>query len=163
MHFGHRVKAHVVVLGLAVTMGAQGCAHDTYGSVTSVRQETWRADLDDCREVSLSIDRVREDTDGQPARKYEQLTLHVRPQPHLQFERTVKTVDLEPGMSHGRLSFDDVEVRTDPERRRVWFVERATGRVIATLDRETGATTGPDDDPPAWATPDGGLLLELHD
>lgn len=150
-----------LVFGVVVAFLGQGCAHVPYGTATRWRQETWRADLDDCREVSLSLDRVREGVEGKPNRKYEQLTLQVRPRRHLQFKRAVKTVDLKPGVPRGQLKFEDVEVRADPERRRVWFVDRTAGRVIATLDRLTGATTGPDDESPLWATPDGGVLLEL--
>jgi hypothetical protein len=130
---------------------------------TRWREESWRANLDDCREVSLSVYRGREDVEGKPDRRYEQLTLAVRPQSHLKFERAVKTVDLEPGVPGGQLKFEEVQVWTDPEGRRVWFVDLAAGRVIATLDRETGATTGPDDESPAWATSDGGVLLELRE
>ena len=149
-----------VVFGISLAFFSKGCTHHPYGSSTRLRQETWRAQLDDCREVSLSFDRVRDSVEGKPNRKYEQLTLQVRPRKHLQFERVVKTVELEPGVPRGQLKFDDVEVRTDPERRQVWLVDRTAGRVIATLDRDTGATTGPDDEPPLWATPNGGFLLE---
>jgi hypothetical protein len=153
------LDAHVV-LGVALALLGQGCAHDAYGTATRWRQKTWRANLDDCREVSLSVERVREGVEGGPSRRYEELTVQVRPRKHLRFERAVKTVDLKPGVPRGQLTFEDVEVRTDPKRRWVWFVDRTAGRVIATLDRETGATTGPDDEPPPWATPGGGVLLE---
>jgi hypothetical protein len=154
------VRAHVIC-GVALALVSQGCSQSTiYTSSTRVRQETWRANLDECRQVRLSCDLVRDRLTGEPDRKYEQLRLEVAPREHLSFRRTLKKIELKFGVPRGQLRFQDVEVRADQERRRVWFVDGDTKRIIATLDRETGATTGPDDDPPDWATPDGGAPLE---
>ena len=153
------VKACVTCIAVSAAL-AQGCSHSMSSSSTRIRQATWQADLDDCRVVSLSFDRVSDRTEGKPVRKYEQLTLKVRPKHHLRFESRLKSIELKPGVRRGQFKFDDVDVRTDEGRQRVWFVDRGAGRVIATLDRLTGTTTGPDDAHPRWATPDGGILLE---
>jgi hypothetical protein len=137
-----------------------GCAHSTSSESTRVRQATWHADLDDCREVSLSVYEGHDRTEGQPDCRYEQLTLEIRPRQHLQFESVLKSVDLDSGVRREQFQYAEIEVRADGARRRVWFVDRKARRVIATLDRDTGVTTGPDDEPPTWATPDGGRLLE---
>jgi hypothetical protein len=142
------------------TVCALGCAHTMSSESTRIRQASWGAELDDCREVRLSLNRVFDKEDGEPDRAYEQLILEVRPRPHLEFESLLKSVELNPGGRGGETDFGELEVRADEERRKVWFVDRATGQVVATLDRDTEVTTGPDDETPAWATPDGGILLE---
>ncbi len=152
-----KVCAVCVIASVACCLG---CAHTMSSESTRIRQATWQADLDDYQEVRLSISRVHSHDEGEPARTYEQLTLEVRPRPHLQFESLLKSVELKPGAQRAQLEFDEIEVRADESRSRVWFVDGESGRVIATLDRGTGVTTGPDDEPPAWATVDGGVLLE---
>jgi hypothetical protein len=52
-----------------------------------------------------------------------------------------------------------VEGRIDQTGQKVRFVQPDTGRIVATLDLYSGKTTGPDDEPPAWATPAGGKPL----
>jgi hypothetical protein len=86
--------------------------------------------------------------------------VHIYPRKHLHFERTLKTIELTVGVPSGQLRIEHADARIDEARQKIWFVERDTDRIIATLDLETGRTTGPDDEPPAWATPDGGLPLE---
>ncbi|MBN2563234.1 MAG: hypothetical protein JXQ75_20115 [Phycisphaerae bacterium] len=135
------------------------CSSGRMSSSTRLCDTICSGDLDECRQVELSCDMVRYCEDMKPAREYEQLTLKVSPREHLRFKGAVKTIDLDFGVPRGQLRFQDVEARTDEARQKVWFVERATGRVLATLDLATRMTTGPDDEPPAWATPDGGLLL----
>jgi hypothetical protein len=78
----------------------------------------------------------------------------------LHFEQTIKTVEPKFGVPSGQCRFENVEARRDETGRKVWLVQRDTSRIVATLDRVTHATTGPDDEPPAWATPDGGQPLE---
>ena len=72
----------------------------------------------------------------------------------------MKTIDFVPGVPRKQLLFENVQARMDDTGTRIWFVEAGTGRILATLDRETGAATGPDDTAPSWATPDGGILLQ---
>jgi hypothetical protein len=147
------------MLALLSVVCTLGCTHTRSTEATTIRQASWHAVLDECQEVHLSFDRVHEHESGEPERSYEQLTLELRPRPHLRFERLLKSVEMKPGASEGQFRFDEIEVRADEARRRVWFVDRETRRVIATLDRDTGSTTGPDDEPPPWATVDGGVPL----
>jgi len=146
---------------LASIICTVGCAHTASSETTRIRQADWQATLDDCQEVCLSIDRVRDDDPGGPTRTYEQLRLELRPKPQLQSESVLKRVELGPGVQGAQFRFEEIEVRADESRRRVWFVDGETGRVVATLDRDTGATTGPDDVPPPWAIVGGGIVLEV--
>ncbi|MGA9117640.1 MAG: hypothetical protein WB626_12785 [Bacteroidota bacterium] len=147
------------VFVLCAGVWCAGCAHTKSSEATEIRESSWQAELDECREVRLSVIRGVERNDGEPERVYERLALEVRPRARLQFEKTLKSIELKPGVPEGQLRFDEIDVRADESRRRVWFVDRVTRRVVATLERDTGMTTGPDDGPPAWATPDGGVLL----
>jgi hypothetical protein len=56
--------------------------------------------------------------------------------------------------------FGKLEGRTDQNREKVWIVDTESRSVVASLDRATRATTGPGDEPPAWADPTGGILLK---
>ena len=144
---------------LAATLCGLGCAHTVTSESTRIRQAVWQAPLDECQEVLLSVSRVHDSENGESVGTYEQLTLELRPRRELEFEALLESVELSPGSRMGQLEYDDIEVRADKSRQRVWFVDVAERRVVATLDRDTRATTGPDDDPPPWATVDGGVLL----
>lgn len=148
---------------LVLTVCGPGCAHTMSTESTRIRQASWQADLDEYQEILLSISRVHDREDGTAAGTYDELTLEVRPQPSLQFESLLKSVELSSGARTGISPFGEIEVRTDESGRRVWFVDVAAQRVVATLDRDTRATTGPDDEPPAWAAVDGGVLLEARE
>ena len=145
---------------LAAAACSLGCAHTMSSESTQVRQVAWQADLDEYQEVVLSVSRVYDSESGEVVGRHDDLVLEVRPRPSLHYDALLKSLELR---SHGRtdeLRYDDIEIRADESRRRVWFIEVSTQRVIATLDRDTRVTTGPDEAPPWWATPDGGVLLE---
>ncbi len=145
-------------LSFVLSLVCIGCSPERSSTLTSL--PLCCAGLDEYREVELSYD-VGSDREGWgPVRKYERLVLKVRPRPSLHFKRVLKTIEQKPGVSSGELRFLDVVARTDETRQKVWFVESGTGRILATLDRQTGRTTGPDDEPPTWAKPDGGLPLD---
>lgn len=149
------------VFGLlaGVLFASIGCSSPG-GSSTRTRMATLcRAGLDDCREIELTYDHLRDREAGEPERTYEQLRIVVRPRAPLSFEQTVKSAEVKLGTPQGQYRFENVDVRRDKTGRKVWFVQRDTSRIIATLDLDTHATTGPDDEPPAWATPDGGAPL----
>ena len=148
---------------LALTVCSLGCAHTMSSESTRIRQASWQADLDEYQEVLLSVSRVHNREDGAAAGTYEELTLEVRPRPDLQFERLLKSVELRPSGRTGVFPFEDIEVRADESGRRVWFVDVAAQRVIATLNRDTRVATGPDDEPPSWAAVDGGVLLQASE
>jgi hypothetical protein len=96
-------------------------------------------------------------------RKYEQLTLEISPREDLHALHALEKVAVVEGdVPPGKTRYVNVDARTDRGRERVWFVQRGTRRIIATYDRLTGKVTGPDDTPPVWAKPDGGVPLELH-
>ena len=147
----------------ALTVLSLGCAHTISSESTRIRQASWQADLDEYHEVLLFISRVQDSENGEATGTREELRLEVRPRQHLQFESLLKSVELRPGAPRGEFWFDDIEVRADESTRRVWFVDVAAQRVIATLDRDTRATTGPDDEPPSWATVDGGVVLRASE
>lgn len=144
---------------LALTVSILGCAPTMSSEATRIRQASWKADLDEYQEILLCVSRVQDSENGVVAGTYEELTLEVRPRPALRFESLLKSVELRPGARAGGLRYKHIEVRADDSRRRVWFVDVAAGRIVGTLDRDTRATTGPDDEPPSWATVDGGVLL----
>ena len=58
-----------------------------------------------------------------------------------------------------RRDFDNVEARADSSGRRIWLVDKQTGRVVASADLDTKSLTGLDDESPSWARPDGGTVL----
>ena len=144
---------------LALAVCGVGCAHTMSSESTQIREVSWQADVDEYQEVMLSVSRILDSEDGVAVGSREELTLEVRPRPDLQYESVLKSVEVQSGSRSSEFPFRDVEVRANESRRRVWFVDVMGGRVIATLDRDTRATTGPDDQPPSWATVDGGVLL----
>ena len=158
------VKLGHAVCGTIVVVASQGCSQNKHYTSTRTSQVTWRAGLDDCREVKLSYDLIR-DRHGpeRPERRYEQLTLQVVPRESLRLMRALKKIELKTGVPRGKLKYRDIEIRTDQQHRKVWFVDTETRHIVATLDVETGATTGPDDKAPKWATPDSGVPLALSD
>lgn len=149
----------MVGLVAGLVLASAGCSSPG-GSATQVRLQTLcGAELDECREIALTCDRLRDHQAGEPEREYELLRVIVRPREQLSFEETVKKVELKLGEPRGQCRFDDVEARCDASGQKVWFVQRGTGRIVATVDLWTQKTTGPDDEPPVWATPDGGKPL----
>lgn len=156
----HVVQYGVVGVLAGLFVVSAGCsAHGN--SATQIRLQTvCSAELDDYREIRLTCDRLVDREAGKPERTYELMRVVVRPRPAIVFEETVQKVELKLGERHGQCRFEDVEARRDEAGRRVWFVERGSARILATIDLVTRATTGPDDEPPAWATPDGGERLE---
>jgi len=149
---------------LLATACSLGCAHTTVSSEsTQIRQVAWQADLDEYQEVVLSVVRVYDSEGGEVLSTHDDLRLQVRPKPSLQYERLLKSVELGSGSLAGELQYRDMEIRADDSRRRIWFVDVATEHVVATLDRDTLVTTGPDEESPSWATVDGGVLLDAGD
>lgn len=153
-------RCSVVGLVAGLVLSSVGCSAPA-GSATQVRMQTLcGAGLDECRDIRLTYDRLRDRDAGEPERVYELLRIVVQPRPQLSFEQTVKTVELKSGVPRGQFRFENVEARADKTGQKVWFVQRDTFRILATADLETNVTTGPDDEPPPWATPDGGEPLE---
>lgn len=162
MSRGRFLRASAVLVFVSIACGL-GCAHTASSEATVIRQASWQATLDDCQDVRLSYSLAHERTGDEPERTYDRLILEVRPREHLELRSLLKSIELKPGVQRGQFMFDDIEVRADESRQRVWFIDREAGRVVASLNRATGATTGPDDEPPVWATPDGGVVLEAEE
>jgi hypothetical protein len=155
-----QIAFRTLLLSVAcLVLASAGCSATHNSSRTRIRNTLCGGDLDECRAIQLSCDKISEREGLQLPRDYEQLTLTVSPRECLRMERPLKIIELKLGLPRGQLCFKGVEARTDRKRQKVWFFERETGRIIATFDRETGETTGPDDEPPTWATPDGGAPL----
>jgi hypothetical protein len=142
------------VVCVVLTLVCIGCAPERSSTLTS--DPLCCAGLDKCREIVLSYDVLGEREGLGPERKYEQLVLRIRPRPSLGSKRILKTIERKPGEPGGELRFWNVEARTDETGQKVWFVEKSTGRVLATVDLATGRTTSPDDKAPAWAKPGAG-------
>jgi len=153
-------KYGVAGLVTGLVLAGVGCSSPTSSSTRVRMEKLCGGELDECREIELTVDRLRNHEAGKPEREYELLRVVVRPRKHLHFEDTLKKVELELGVPRGQCRFENVEARRDETGQKVWFVQRDSSRIIATVDLWTRKTTGPDDDPPAWATPDGGEPLE---
>ena len=149
----------VVGLVAGLVLASVGCSSPARSSTRTRMQTLCSAGLDECREIELTCDRLWEREDGEPQRVYELLRVVVKPRQELSLEQTVKTVELKFGVPRGQCRFENVEARRDETGQKVWFVQRDTARIIATADLWTRETTGPDDEPPVWATPDGGKPL----
>ena len=148
-------------LSASLVFGGAGCSSSYSTECTAMIRATCHETLDDCREVGLSEVWVRDYENGRLVDEYSQLRTEVRPRDDLRFERSLKKAEPRRG-ALGKFDLHNLEIRADVSRSKVWFVERDTDRIIATLDRETGRTTGPDDEPPTWATPDSGERLGAH-
>ena len=148
----------LVFLSTSLVLGGAGCSSSKSTQSTRIIRAKCHETLDDCREVGLAEVWVRDYENGRLVDEYFQLRIEVRPRDDLTFERSLKKAEPRRG-ALGKFDLHNLEVRANESRSKVWFVERDTGRIIATLDRETGQTTGPDDEPPTWATPDGGERL----
>jgi hypothetical protein len=156
----HVTQCGVVGLAAGLVLASTGCSSPG-SSATQIRMQTLcSAGLDECREIALTHDRLWDRAAGEPERAYEQLRVVVRPRKPLHFEQVVKSVELKFGEPGGQCRFENVEARRDETGQKVWFVQRDTSRIVATVDLVTHATTGPDDEPPGWATPDGGKPLK---
>jgi hypothetical protein len=67
------------------------------------------------------------------------------------------------GKSAERFKFGQLEAYGNTTGDQVWIVDRENARVVATLDLKTSAATGPDDEPPPWATLTWGVRLNPVD
>jgi hypothetical protein len=145
-------------LALAATIG---CA-STSTSSTRTSTTLFREVLDEWREIELRRSRVQSYENGWLVDEYFELSLRISPRKEASFRQVLKKVDAGWGKQPSELDFHNVEARTDETRQRLWLVDRDASRIIATLDQGSGQTTGPDDDPPPWATPEGGVPLGAH-
>lgn len=155
-----RCLALLLALPALTILAGVGCSSSQSSTRTRWSYALCQGHLNEYLDFELSHDMVSDRIGVSPTHKYEQLMLRVTPRDDLRERRALKTIDLVPGASRKQLRFENVQARTDDTRTRIWFVETETGRILATLDRETGVATGPDDTPPSWAISDGGVLIE---
>lgn len=136
---------------------AAGCS----GSTTSHMNRTiHRAHLDDCYEIKL-VHRSSKHREGwRPATCSEETIVLIEPRVIQSDEYSARRVDVPGWPSWSSFEFGDVEARCDAARERIWFLDRASGRVVASVDRCSRQTTGPGDPAPPWATADGGQRLD---
>lgn len=153
------LNASAFCIAVSIICGL-GCAHTVTSESTIIRQAGWRANVNECQEVLLSRGRVIDRREGEADRTYEVLRLELVPRAHLEFETVLEKIELGPTSRGGNFAYEELEVRAGESRRRIWFVDPSAERVVATLDMDTGVTTGPGDEPPAWATVDGGEVLD---
>lgn len=119
------------------------------------------ANLDDCDQVRLLHCRTMSRKGLQPWERSEKMMVMVEPRRTAGAEYVLKHVDGDARPSWSRIERGHIEARSDAARQRIWFVDTQTGRIAGSIDRASGQTTGPDDNPPAWATPTAGEPLEL--
>lgn len=150
-----RLFAGVAVAGFAC-MGSLGC-HQLYADRTVV--VVYIGALDEGKQVHL-VKHVEYNTllKG-PEHNFAELYLEVTPLDasvgkNVVARRSPVSSDEWPHFWLGKL-----EARTDPNRQRVWIVDKDAGRIVASLDCSTGATTGPQDESPPWAELDTGTVL----
>ncbi len=117
------------------------------------------ADIDANYMVRL-YHRTSKHRDGlKPEERSEQLCVEIVPRPLPRAEYTMARQEVPAWPSYSHYQYRNVEARADSAGRRVWFIDRATGSIIGTVDRDSGATTGPSDTAPDWATRDTGRVL----
>ena len=141
-----------------------GCSNrirtGTIYSSQSYAAVSWSADLDDYRVVHLVDAHHLTYSSIEPKREVKQLILKISPKNQSYVKRILKAFPLNIKGAMHELLCEEIELRTDQERKKVWFVYKPLNHVIATVDITTGSTTGPEDPPPGWATLDGGFLLK---
>ena len=149
---------NVLLTGTGLSLAVfSGCAADTV--TTSEVKNLYRGDLDDCHEVRLVHESVKHQVGLKPEERYERLSIVVRPRQVADADYALKRVGASDWPSQKAFHYTDVDARCDAEGQRIWFVDRTTQKVIGSVDRRTGQTSGPDDVAPAWATADGGRVV----
>lgn len=94
-----------------------------------------------------------------PEQRSEQLIVEIVPRPLPREDYTMASQPVQTWPSFSHYQYRDVEARADSAGRRVWYIDRTTGSIIATVDRDSGSTTGPGDTARDWATRDSGRVL----
>ncbi len=150
----------VALFSASLLIIATGCTAPYTSTRTVNRQNIYRAELECCRDVYLSHDLTSESENRGLKRHYEEITIRIEPREVPEFEATVKKVDRPMGLRGRSLEIGTIEARCNESQSRIWFVDKDAGRVIATVDRVIGQTTGPDDEHPGWADPNGGTRLK---
>jgi len=133
-----------------------GCGGSTS---TWINKDVHRANLDSCYEVRLEHRSGKRNEGFKPEQRFEEAVIVIKPRALPSGEYSLQRKNAAGWPSWSAFDFGDVEARADASRQHVWFVDRKSGKVIASVDRATGETTAPGESPPEWATPTGGELL----
>lgn len=163
-------KIFAIVIVIISLIFFQSCSHVDYSSTRLKHGISWHAVLDNCRQddclqIEFWIIDLQTTTAVNPKREYKkheyrQFIIKMRQGNWFSMDRVIEDNKLKTGKTNDLLC-EDVEIHTNPEQKKVWFVYKPTNHVIATIDLTNGGkTTGPNKRPPAWASPDGGLLLD---
>ena len=151
---------HKISITILLTAMLFSCQHHFLSQSTTIKHAaSWHADFDDFREIQLSSIHLQTYSSAEPKRENRQLALKISQKETFQLDRVIEDTKLNSDKTH-ELSCEEVEMRTDTERKKVWFVFKPTNHVIATIDIKTGRTTGPNSPTPDWAIPGGGSLIE---
>jgi hypothetical protein len=143
--------------GIVIAISAMcGCG----GSITTNMDKTlYQGDLDPCYEIKL-VHKTTKHMEGlKPEDRYEEMDVVIAPRVMDANEYRLNRVDVKGWPSWSQYQFGDVQARTDAQGQRVWFVDTKDGKIVGSIDRQTGETTGPNDPAPTWATVDGGVAL----
>jgi len=157
-HEGDAMKVFATwttAIGITVSALSAGCGGTYYRT-----RHLYNAPLDERYDVRL----IQQSTNQVHAplleQRGEQIVVCVRPRPLKGATYTLERVDVNQWPSWSHFDYQDVEARVDADGRYIWFIDRTGGKVIGSVDRVTGQTTGPGDEPPEWATLDGGQRLD---
>lgn len=145
-----------VSLGVTMAVLCSGCGSSTYSESHSL----YRGPLDDRYDLWLThASTKRINHTPLLEEREESMTVSIEPRPLKSAHYTLKSVEVDRWPSWSHFDFQNVEARVDADGRYIWFIDREGGTVIGSVDRVTGQTTGPGDQPPEWATLDGGQRL----
>ena len=155
MHRHYRTLASLSVLSL-LWVANVGCS----AFASSYARPLHVAMLDETGKVELWEYAQHNAVLRGPEHNFRVLSLHVA----LPGDELVKGVICRKGGEHGKdapgYEFGELEARTDETGRKVWIMDKDTGRVIASADCDTQVLTGPDDEAPLWANRGAGTVLE---
>ncbi len=151
-----RNTATIVVGCCLLCVGNVGCHHAFGWKVAHIHRWT----VDEGRELSL-----REDARGNalltaPDHNYVELWLTLKTGERSMVNERVAHRATVWNEQPIRIASEDLEARSDTDRRRIWIVNRKSRQIIASLDCRSKAATGPDEAPPQWAKLDEGTLLQ---
>ncbi|MHC4089674.1 MAG: hypothetical protein ACYSUQ_04015 [Planctomycetota bacterium] len=148
-------KSLLMLLALSSCVGAVGC-HHAFGN-----KEVFKTVyiLRDGTQVGL-IQRVSDYPDWADAElTYSDVSLELQADSEIIHRRILGRREHDDMRRHGPLRLDSFEMRIDSNQHKLWVVDKAAGRVVASHDRETKATTGFGEQPPAWADPHQGVSM----
>ena len=144
------------VLFATVLVAASGCAAFENKMIHTMH----KAALDDRRTIELTQHVQRNALLRGPRHNYDELSVWAAFNQGVRSRVVVARYGSADLRSAPRFEFGPLEARAHADRKKLWFVDADAARVVASVDCETRAVTGPEDEPPPWATVEGGICLE---